>query len=287
MNAPASPWGVAVLYDRPRAEERLLFAAFAELGVPYTQVYAPQLSVEVGGEPLAPVVLQRCVSQWRGLSLARALAAAGSTVINSPEVIALCGDKLATSAALAERGVPTPRTHVATSLEGALYAAEELGYPVVVKPLVGSWGRLVARPADAEHLRTLLEHKETLGGPQHAVHYLQEHIEKPGRDLRVFVIGGRAACAIRRTSEHWITNTARGAVASACPLTAQLRELAEAAAVAVGGGILAVDVVESSRGLLVIEVNHTVEFRNSVEPTGVDLPRLIAEYAAAHLPVAA
>lgn len=280
--------GVAVVYDRLREEERLLFEAFERLGIPCTPVYAATLAVELGGgEPQPPVVLERCVSQWRGLSLAHAFQAAGSEVINRPEVIATCGDKLATSAALVRFGVPTPRTGVAVDRDAALAEAERMGYPVVVKPLVGSWGRLVARVADRAALEALLEYKEVLGGPEHKVHYLQEHVEKPGRDIRAFVVGDEVICAIYRTSEHWITNTARGGKASNCPLTPEVVETCLAAARAVGGGILAIDLVESRRGLLVIEVNHTMEFRNSITTTGVDIPGRIAQHAAARLELVA
>jgi [lysine-biosynthesis-protein LysW]--L-2-aminoadipate ligase len=277
---------VAVVYDRLREEERLLFGAFERLGVPYTPVYASALAVELGA-PSPALVLQRCVSQWRGLSLARAFQAAGSTVFNRPEVIETCGDKLATSAALVRAGVPTPRTSVAVDRQAALDEADRLGYPVVIKPLVGSWGRLVARLESRAAAEALLEYKEVLGGPEHKVHYLQEYVDKPGRDIRAFVVGDAVVAAIYRTSDSWITNTARGAVASNCPLSGELVATTLAAARAVGGGILAVDLVESSRGLLVVEVNHTMEFRNSITTTGVDIPGLIVKHVASLLEPAA
>ncbi len=277
---------VAVVYDRLRDEERLLFEAFERLGVPYTPVYAPTLAIELGS-PAPAVVLQRCVSQWRGLSLAHCFQAAGSVVINRPEVVQTCGDKLATSAALVRAGVPGPRTSVAVDRAATLAEVERLGYPVVIKPLIGSWGRLVARLDSAAAAEAVIEYKEVLGGPEHKVHYLQEFVDKPGRDIRAFVVGDELICAIYRTSDDWITNTARGGVASNCPLTDELREVTLGAARAVGGGILAVDVVESARGLLVIEVNHTMEFRNSITTTGVDIPAHIVRYAAAQLELAA
>lgn len=277
---------VAVVYDRLREEERLLFDAFERVGVPCTPLYAATIAIELGAAAPA-VVLQRCVSQWRGLSLARAYQAAGSVVLNRPEVIEVCGDKLATSAALVRHGVPTPRTSVAVDRDAALAEAERLGYPVVIKPLVGSWGRLVARLGSRAAAEALLEYKEVLGGPEHKVHYLQEYIDKPGRDVRAFVIGDEVVAAIYRTSDDWITNTARGGVASNCPLTEDLIAVTLGAARAVGGGILAIDLVESARGLLVIEVNHTMEFRNSITTTGVDIPGLIARHAAAQLELVA
>lgn len=272
-----------MVYDRVREEERLLLAAFERLGVEVERTFAPQLQLELGDPAFdAPaVVLQRCVSQERGLAVARTLSAAGSLVINRPEVIAVCGDKLATNAALTRAGVPTPRTAVAFTAEAALELCERFGYPLVFKPLVGSWGRLVAKVTDRHAAEALLEHQEVLGGPSHKVHYLQEYVAKPGRDIRAFVVGDEVIAAIYRTSEHWITNTARGGVASDCRLDDGLVGLSLAAARAVGGGVLAIDLLESERGLLVVEVNHTMEFRNSIATTGVDIPASIARYAVA------
>jgi [lysine-biosynthesis-protein LysW]---L-2-aminoadipate ligase len=270
----APPARVAVVYDRLRPEERLLFEAFDAAGVAFDRLYAPQLGFDLGHRPERryDVVLERCVSQTRGHALARLYAAAGSVVVNHPDVIATCGDKLATSAALAAADVPTPRTAVAFGVEEALAACAALGYPVVLKPTVGSWGRMVSRLSDPDAVMAVLEHKEVLGGPAHRVIYLQEHVVKPGRDIRAFVIGERVIAAIYRESEHWITNTARGGVARACPVDAELETLTLRAARAVGGGVLAVDLIESDRGLLVVEVNHTMEFRNSIATTGVDIP---------------
>jgi [lysine-biosynthesis-protein LysW]---L-2-aminoadipate ligase len=280
--SPTQP-RIAVVYDRLRTEERLLFDAFEAAGVVVDRLYAPRLAFDLGAalERRFDVVLERCVSQARGLALARLYAAAGSVVLNRPEVIEACGDKLATSAVLAAAGVPTPRTVVAFSADEALARCEELGYPVVLKPVVGSWGRMVSRLSDADAVAAVLEHKEVLGGPAHRVIYLQEHVDKPGRDIRAFVVGDRVVAAIYRESEHWITNTARGGVARACPVDHALASVCLRAADAVGGGVLAVDVVESDRGLLVVEVNHTMEFRNSIDTTGVDIPAAVVRHALA------
>jgi len=145
--------------------------------------------------------------------------------------------------------------------------------------VVGSWGRMVSRLSDPDAVMAVLEHKEVLGGPAHRVIYLQEHVVKPGRDIRAFVVGDRVVAAIYRESDHWITNTARGGVARACPVDEALSEIALRAARAVGGGVLAVDLLESDRGLLVVEVNHTMEFRNSIDTTGVDIPAEVVRHA--------
>ncbi|GGM08401.1 lysine biosynthesis protein LysX [Deinococcus aerophilus] len=275
---------LAVLYDRIRPDEKMLFEALDALGVPYDKVYVPQLKLtfDDAGRAQVPwkVALERCVSQTRGHAVTRALEGFGVRVINPAHVIELCGDKLATNARLHAAGLPTPRTGVAFDGDAALALIEDLGYPVVLKPTVGSWGRMVSRLNDRAAAEAVIEHKEVLGGPQHGIFYVQELIAKPGRDIRAFVVGGECIGAIYRTSEHWITNTARGAKASNCPVTPDLADLAVRAAAAVDGQVVAIDLVEDpQRGLLIIEINHTMEFKNSVATTGVDIPRRMGEYA--------
>lgn len=274
---------LAILYDRIRPDERMLFERAEALGLPYKKVYVPALPMVLGERPEAlegvTVALERCVSQSRGLAVARYLTALGIPVVNRPEVMETCGDKWATSVALAKAGLPQPKTALATDREEALRLMEAFGYPVVLKPVIGSWGRLLAKVTDRAAAEALLEHKEVLGGFQHQLFYLQEYVEKPGRDVRVFVVGERAIAAIYRRSAHWITNTARGGQAENCPLTEEIARLAVGAAEAVGGGVVAIDLFESERGLLVNEVNHTMEFKNSVHTTGVDIPGEILRYA--------
>jgi [lysine-biosynthesis-protein LysW]--L-2-aminoadipate ligase len=191
----------------------------------------------------------------------------------------VCGNKLLTSQALLRAGVPSPRVKVAFTSDSALAAIEELGYPVILKPAVGSWGRLLSKVNDREAAEAILEHKEVLGTYHHSIFYIQEYIHKPQRDIRAFVVGGQTVAAIYRTAEHWITNTARGGVASNCPVTPELSEICSQAAASVGGGIVAIDLLEDAgRGMLVNEVNYTMEFRNSIAPTGVDIPGRIVDY---------
>lgn len=225
------------------------------------------------------VVLLRCISHSQALYAARILGQHGIDTVNSYPVIAVCGDKLLTSAALAEHGVPTPRTVVAFTPAAALSAIEELGYPVVLKPLVGSWGRLLSKINDRQAAEAVLEHKEALGNQHGSVFYIQEYVDKPQRDIRVLVAGDEVVYAIYRYSEHWITNTGRGGDASPCAVTPELAQLSLAAARAVGGGLLAVDVLEMpDGGLLVSEVNHTPEFHGAMQATGMDIAGRIVDY---------
>jgi [lysine-biosynthesis-protein LysW]---L-2-aminoadipate ligase len=276
---------LAVVYDRVREDEKMLWRAMDDLGVEYDKVYAPQLSFDfMGSKPEWDVVIERCVSQSRGYAIAASLEAWGVEVVNPSHVIANCGDKLVTNALLAKHQIPSPRTQVAFDTDHALEVIEKMGYPVVMKPPVGSWGRLLSLIRDRDAAETVLEHKEVLGGYQHQIFYIQEIIDKPGRDIRAFVASGKCIAAIYRNSDHWITNTARGGKAENCEVTAELADLAERSARAVGGAVVAVDLVEDpKRGLLVIEVNHTMEFKNSVTTTGVNIPLKIAEYAISRL----
>ena len=147
-----------------------------------------------------------------------------------------------------------------------------------MKPLNGSWGRLLSKVNDRDAAEAILEHKQTLGGYKHSIFYIQEYIEKPGRDIRSFVVGDETVAAIYR-NPHWVTNTARGREKLNCPITPEIDHISRVAAQAVGGGVLAVDILETLDGhLLVSGVNHTPEFRNSIAPTGVDIPGKIIDY---------
>ena len=273
---------IAILYSRIRTEEKLIIQAFEQRGVTPQMIDVRQTVFDLHQGALwrqYDAVLERCVSHSRALSALQILDAFGVTCINTAHVAQVCGSKLETSLALIASGVPTPAVKIAFTPASALQAIEEIGYPAVLKPAVGSWGRLLAKINDREAAEAVLEHKETLGSYQHSIFYVQEYIEKQGADIRAFVIGDETICAITRRSEHWITNTARGGQAVNCPITAEIDELSRAAAKAVGGGIVAVDLLQDSNGrMLVNEVNYTMEFHNSIEPTGVDIPARIVDY---------
>jgi len=273
---------LAVLTTRTRLEERLIFAALERRGVPYVQVDDRTLVHHLGarGVPRYHRVLNRIMSHTRGLYATRLFEAAGLQVFNPSHVVETCGDKILTSLALTRAGIPTPRTVVAITPDAAIEAIEQVGYPAVIKPAVGSWGRLLSKVNDRDAAETLIEHKQSLRSPVHNVFYVQEYVDKPGRDLRVIVIGGEPVAAVYRRSDHWITNTARGATTSVCPLTPELAALAVRAATAVGGGMLAVDLLERATGeLLVTEVNHTMEFHGLAAATDVDVADLIVTHA--------
>lgn len=273
---------VGMLLSRVRIEEKLLTEAFETRGVQVDLIDDRRVVFDLHNvEKMRAydVVVERCINHSRALYTLELLNAWDIPTVNTAHVAEICGNKFSTTLALMTYGVPSPRTFVAYTPESALEAIEQLGYPVVLKPAVGSWGRLISKINDREAAEAVLEHKTVLGTYHHSIFYIQEYIEKPRRDIRSFVVGEETICAIYRSSDHWITNTARGGLASNCPITPDLDALSRAAATAVGGGVVAIDILEHPDGrLLVNEVNYTMEFRNSIDTTGVDIPGKVVDY---------
>src|SRR5688572_1183070 len=274
---------IGVLYSRVRVEEKWIFGAMEKRGIDYERLDDRLISFDL--DHPAPclefdAVLERSISYTSGLYALRILNAFGIPTVNTAAVAEACGDKVTTSGLLAREGLPQPHNVVAFTPESAMEAIEKFGYPVVLKPVVGSWGRLLAKVNDRDAAEAVLEHKATLGSVQHSVFYIQEFIEKPGRDIRAIVIGERVLTAMYRKSEHWITNTARGGEGELCPITPEIEDLCLRAAKSVGGGVLAVDLVEHpEKGLVVNEINHTMEFHTMQPISGIDIAGEIVEYA--------
>lgn len=270
---------VGFLYTRVRAEEKYLLDEFEKReGIEVVRINDGDHFFDISSVPeKVDVLFERSISYSRGLYISRIYEANGIKVVNSAQVAENCGDKYVTSQILVQNGIPTPRVVMAFDEESALRAIEAVGYPCVLKPVVGSWGRLLARVENRHDAESFVEHKAALG-INHQVFYIQEYVHKPGRDIRAFVIGDQCICAIYRSSENWITNTARGGVATNCPVTNEIADLCQRAARAVGGGLLALDLFETDNGLTINEINHTMEFRNSITTTGVNIPEKMVDY---------
>lgn len=270
---------VGFLYTRLRVEEKYLLEELEKHeDVQVVRISDGDSYFDINQLPQpVDVLFERSISYSRGLYISRIFEAHGVPVVNSSLVAERCGDKYITSQILTKNGIPTPRVYMAFDEESALSAIEAMGYPCVLKPVVGSWGRLLAKVENRHVAESLIEHKATLG-VNHQVFYIQEYINKPGRDIRAFVIGDETICAIYRSSENWITNTARGGVATNCPVTDEIAGLCQLAARVIGGGLLALDLFETDNGMTINEINHTMEFRNSITTTGVNIPEKMINY---------
>ncbi|MDP2964796.1 MAG: lysine biosynthesis protein LysX [Pelolinea sp.] len=273
---------VGFLYTRLRVEEKYLLEELeGRPEVEVTRISDGEKFFDITQKPAeVDVLFERSISYSRGLYISRIFEAHGIPVVNSSLVADRCGDKYVTSQLLVQNRIPTPRVVMAFDEESALGAVEAVGYPCVLKPVIGSWGRLLAKVDNRYTAESFIEHKASLG-INHQIFYVQEYINKPGRDIRAFVIGDELICAIYRSSDNWITNTARGGVATNCPITDEMADLCQRAARAIGGGLLALDLFEVENGFTINEINHTMEFRNSIATTGVNIPQKMVEYVIA------
>src|SRR3989338_6272337 len=270
---------IGILYSKPRQEEILLFAELDRCNARYKKMPLRGLMMEYEQpQNSIDMLVNRCQENFSALDAVRTYEDWGIRTINDYRTSSICFDKSATSSALAMNNVPSLRTITVYSPHRAIQAMEEIGFPVVLKTIIGSHGRGISRIENREDAEVILNNIQDLG-MHHRVIYIQEYVDKIyNRDIRSFVVGDECICAIYRTSEHWITNTANGGVASNCPVTSELEEISLRAANAVGSGILAIDLVETEGGLRVIEVNHNMEFRNSINTTGVNIPEKIINY---------
>jgi len=273
-----------VLFDHMRWEEKAIYNACEKKGVDFSLVDAEKIFFDLTSDrkpdAIGDVVVQRCVGHFRGMHATAALESYGVAVVNRYAVAELCGNKVLSTLAFRKNGIPTPRTYMAFTPDSTLNALQELGYPAMLKPVVGSWGRLVSLVNDSTSAVVAMEHREMMF-PLYQIYYAQEMIKRPPRDLRIFVIGDDVPVGIYRINEtgDWRTNTARGGKVENCPITPEIRELALKAAASVGGGVFGVDMMECKEGLVVHEINSTVEFKNTVPATGVDIPGMIVDYA--------
>lgn len=271
---------IGVLLSRIRIEEKLIFKAAERLGVDVVRIDDRDLIFDLGKKdfPEVDIVLDRGLVHSRAEYTLRILESWGIPTVNSYKATITCDNKFLTNMALIEHGVPTLRTMLAYTPESAIEAIERLGYPVVLKPNTGSWGRLLAKINDRDAAEAVLEHKEILGSYHHSIFYIQEYVQKPGRDIRAFVIGDSVIAASYRQSDHWITNTARGGISAPCPITPEIEDLALRAANAVGAEIAGVDIIETPEGYKVIEINVGAEFHGLIETTDRDIPGEIISY---------
>jgi [lysine-biosynthesis-protein LysW]---L-2-aminoadipate ligase len=277
------PLRLGVLVSHLRPEEKMILQAARNRGLEVTPVFDRDLVLDFARREAVDagfqydVILDRCVVHSRAAYALRVMERWGIPTLNRSAATTVCDDKALCSLALEAAGVPTPRTLLAFSVDSAIAACEQLGYPAVLKPVTGSWGRLLAKVNGPDQARAILEQKTELGSYEHSIFYVQQYIDKPGRDIRVYVVGEHVLAASYRNSAHWITNAARGAVSSACPITPEIEELSWRACIAVGARFAGVDLIETDNGLQVIEVNTGGEFKGLMSTTDVDIAGEIVE----------
>jgi len=273
------------VFDRLRTEEKMLQKEATNLGHDTSLIDAKTTQINTSSQmqdfDFGSIVLERCVSYYRGLYFTACLEFLDVPVINKFNVSTICGNKLLTSMLLKKSNIPTPKTHFSFSADAARENLGKTGYPMVIKPIIGSWGRNVVPLKDKDTSDAIIEQREITDGPLDRIFYLQEMIDRPPRDIRVITIGDKAITAMyRKSSDGFKTNIALGAEPEICDITNEIEDLCASASKAVGGGILGVDLMEDKeKGLVVHEVNNTVEFKGLVKVANINIPKEMIEFA--------
>ena len=272
---------ITVLYDTIRLEEKLLIKAAEMHDIAIEMVDCKRLFIDLNKSTHEfDTVLQRCVSYYRNIHSTATLEGLGARVINSLRTGILAGNKLFTHMLLQKAGIPTPEAIIAFSKESAMESLEKNGYPKIIKPTVGSWGRMVSKLNDKDSAEGIIESRESMH-PAYQMYFLEEYVQRPPRDIRAIVIGDTVAGAIYRVSNdsNWKTNTHLGGSAEVCEVSNELEDICIKAKNTVQGEIVGVDLMESNdKGLVVHEINNTTEFRNVVKVTGIDIPTQMLNY---------
>ena len=277
------------MFDRLRTEEKLLQKKAEELGYDTSMIDAKITSFDTDSKSenyeFGDVVLERCISYYRGLHFTACLEFMDVPVINKFDVANTCGNKMITSMLLKKNNIPTPKTYFSFTAETALENFEMIGYPLVIKPIIGSWGRSVMPVKDKDTAEAVIENRQVTDGPQDRIYYLQEMIDRPPRDIRVITVGDQAISAMyRKSSGGFKTNIALGADPELCEITKEIEDLCTKTSKAVGGGILGIDLMEDKKkGLVVHEVNNTVEFKGLVKVSKKNIPKEMIDYAISNI----
>ncbi len=280
---------ICIVFDRLRTEEKLLQKKAEELGYDTSMIDAKITSFDTDSKSenyeFGDVVLERCVSYYRGLHFTACLEFMDIPVINKFDVANTCGNKMITSMLLKKNNIPTPKTYFSFTAETALENFEKIGYPLVIKPIIGSWGRSVMPVKDKDTAEAVIENRQVTDGPQDRIYYLQEMIDRPPRDIRVITVGDQAISAMyRKSSGGFKTNIALGADPELCEITKEIEDLCTKTSKAVGGGILGIDLMEDKKkGLVVHEVNNTVEFKGLVKVSKKNIPKEMIDYAISNI----
>jgi len=276
---------ICIIYDKLRFEEKQIYNKIKEKGIDASLVDGKSITFDTESSKPDPIfgdiIFQRVISYIRGLHLTYCLEEIGLPVVNSFNVSEICGNKLITSMVLKKNNVPTPKTTFAFSTESARECMNKLGYPLVVKPIIGSWGRGVYQIKDHTMAKIFLDMREENDNLFSRIYYFQELVDRPTRDIRCIVIGNEIAASVYRYSpeNEWRTNVAVGGRTEVAPLNPELREIVLKASKAVGEGILGVDLMEDrERGYLVHEVNNTVEFRGASAVSKSDIAGKMVDY---------
>jgi len=213
------------------------------------------------------------------LGVLHALRELGVAVYNDARAIERSVDKSMTSLLLHAAGVPTPPTWATESAAQAqrlVTRDSAAGRALVLKPVFGSQGKGLQLVGRVDGVHVPLPDLAPFGG----LAYLQRFVpplQSPGFDWRVLVIGGRAAAAMRRVSEHWVHNVKQGARVEPATLEPALAALAERAAAALRMDYAGIDILPSPEGPQVLEVNGVAAWQGLQRVTAFNIAEALVD----------
>lgn len=270
---------MGIMLSRIRMDEKALIAEANLRGVEVVPLDNKALVFELEHRHLdLDMVLERCADHHRAVYALTVLESWGIPTVNSQAVVEIYGNRLLTSLVLKEKDVPMPEIRVAFTPDSALEAMEDLGYPVVLKPVEGPEGQLISRIQDKYTARTVLEHKRILGAYHHSIFFIQKYIEMPGYDIRAYVVGDQTVAAVSVLTDHWISPISDGGLVADYPVSEALNELAVRAAQAVGGGIMTVDLIQTKDAWYVVDIGPASGLTEASKVTGVNISGHLMDY---------
>lgn len=282
---------LGIVLNRVSFEEKQIILACKELGINVEQIKNEELFLQLNSEKdphiKSDIILQRSLSAVRAVYSTAILETKGYKVINNYNTISISADKLLTTLLFEKYKIPNPRTFAGFTAHSVLNSVEKyLKYPMVTKPILGSWGRMVAKIESYNQLSSIVESKEVMGDLFQKIHYFQEFIDAPQlnpnnpADIRVFYLGGECIAAMGRfrPEKDFRSNIALGGSAKKLEIDSEMVSISKKVAEALQAEMLGVDLMITEKGYVCIEANAVPGFEGIANATGINIGKQIAEY---------
>ncbi|MEM1758609.1 MAG: RimK family alpha-L-glutamate ligase [Acidilobaceae archaeon] len=265
--------------DIVRVEEELLIRAFSMRGLRPTIIYSNTLYSIPEDRLSSSVVLVRNISAANSIYVAAITEASNGVAINPLRALIVGHDKILTYSTLVRNKIKIPQSIIALENSRLEDYVDDISYPIIDKPPIGSWGRLVSLVKTPTAFKEVIKHRSILANPQLRVHIIQKPANL-GSDIRCLVVGDSiAACMIRKGQlGEWRSNAALGGSVIPYKPSLEVEEAALKSATLVGAEIAGVDILHDDGDYYVNEVNVVPEFKALMKATSIDISEVIASY---------
>ena len=269
---------IVLAYDYIREEEKRIVRMAKNVGIKLVLCNLLESPLDYSNRWDADAAIIRPVSMFNAVYAAPYFEAMHMLTVNPSYTILYAGDKILTYSLLKSANIPIPHTILSLGDDALYAAAEQLGFPLVDKPPIGSWGRLVSLVENRHQLTTIAEHRAMLPSKQFRAHILQEYITTANADIRCLMIGDELLGCVKRVARRgeWRSNVALGARVEPYKPDSELIELVHKTLTAFKGIFISIDVFEHEKnGYLVNEVNGVPEFKGFIRATGIRVEEVL------------